>query len=117
VNITPEKYKKLRQKDTKAVEAALLKRAVGYRAREIYLAPADPEISADSSASDYSEKIVKITEKDVAPNIQACLAWLKAYSPDIWGKTASAEDDGDISMLFSALTGSSRTEDDEREYI
>jgi hypothetical protein len=102
-----------RKRDTDAVEKALLRRALGYRAREIYLVPSESETSDLNSEvihTETSEKIVKITEKDVAPNIQACLAWLKAYSPDIWGKTTSADEDSDVSMLYAALTNTQRLE-------
>ncbi|MDR0946174.1 MAG: hypothetical protein LBM87_00300 [Ruminococcus sp.] len=99
-----------RKRDTDAVEKALLRRALGYRAREIYLVPADSETSDSTSGlgcGETSEKVVKITEKDVAPSIQACIAWLKAYSPEIWGKTVSADEDSDVSMLYAALTNTS----------
>jgi uncharacterized membrane protein YdbT with pleckstrin-like domain len=89
-----------RVRDTKAVEDALLRRAVGYTAREVYIAPVD---GGDMDSPD--EKIVKIVEKQVAPNIQAALAWLSVMKPDLWGKGRTAATDSDSALLYKALEG------------
>jgi hypothetical protein len=88
----------LKRKATDAVENAILRRALGYRVREVTISP-DPD-------SDSGEKIVKIVEKDVAPSIQAALCWLKAFRPEIWGKTSAGSDDSDAAELYKALDGS-----------
>jgi hypothetical protein len=85
----------MKKKATDAVETAILRRALGYKVREMTISP-DPE-------SDSGEKITKIVEKDVAPSIQACLCWLKAYRPEIWGKAGAVNDDTDPAELYKAL--------------
>jgi hypothetical protein len=87
----------LKRKATDAVENAILRRALGYRVREVTISP-DPD-------SDSGEKIMKIVEKDVAPSIQAALCWLRAYRPEIWGKTGTTSDDTDAAELYKALDG------------
>ncbi|MDR0943049.1 MAG: hypothetical protein LBM41_00765 [Ruminococcus sp.] len=90
----------MKKKATDAVETAILRRALGYKVREMTIIPdGDPD-------SDSGEKITKIVEKDVAPSIQACLCWLKAYRPEIWGKAGAVNDDSDPAELYKALEGS-----------
>jgi hypothetical protein len=84
-----------RVKQTDEVEAAIFRRAVGYRVREITLSP-DPDTGGCS-------KPMKIVEKDVAPNVQAALVWLKTFRPEIWAKTAAAEADDAAAELYKAL--------------
>jgi hypothetical protein len=84
-----------RVKQTDEVEAAIFRRAVGYRVREITLSP-DPE-TGDCS------KPAKIVEKDVAPNVQAALMWLKTFRPEIWAKAAAGEEGEEAAELYKAL--------------
>jgi hypothetical protein len=85
----------MKKKATDAVETAILRRALGYRVRELTIAP-DPD-------SDSGEKISKIVEKDVAPSIQACLCWLRVFRPEIWGKAQAGTDGPDAAELYRAL--------------
>jgi hypothetical protein len=84
-----------RVKQTDEVEAALLKRALGYSVSEVTLSP-DPE-TGDCS------RPAKVVKKDVAPNVQAALVWLKTFRPEIWAKTAAAEEGNEAAELYKAL--------------
>ncbi|MDR0975080.1 MAG: hypothetical protein LBL80_05260 [Ruminococcus sp.] len=88
--------KKKRDKDTDSVEAAILRRALGYTIQEITLSP-DPD-SGDCS------KPAKIVQKDIAPNVQAALIWLKTFRPEIWAKSTPTDDTNDPTALYQALS-------------
>lgn len=85
-----------KKRQTDAVENALFRRALGYETEEATLLPDE----------ETGERITKIVRKQVAPSIQAAIAWLKAYRPEIWGKSSAESDAEDVSELYSALTGS-----------
>jgi hypothetical protein len=91
-------------RQTDRIEAALYKRARGYRVREITFSP-DPE-------SGECCKTAKIVEKDVAPNVQAAMIWLKTFRPEIWAKTPLNDDDGSAAELYRALDNASVLFDD-----
>jgi hypothetical protein len=83
--------KKKRQTDE--VEKALFARAVGYTVDEMTITPGED-----------GEKVAKIVRKPVAPSIQAQILWLRAYRPEIWGKSSTAaEADDSAAELFKAL--------------
>jgi hypothetical protein len=81
---------------TDDVENALLRRALGYTAEETTLVPDE----------ESGERIQKIVRKEVAPNIQAQIYYLKAYRPEIWAKTSPGgyddSEDG-AAELYKAL--------------
>lgn len=61
------------------VENALLKRAVGYRYKEI-----TKEQVLNPITNQYELKVTKEIEKEVAPDTGAAMAWLKNRKPDKW---------------------------------
>jgi hypothetical protein len=78
---------------TDEVENALYRRAIGYIADEMTVTP-----------DEDGERITKIVRKPVAPSIQAQILWLRAYRPEIWGKSGTAaESDESAAELFKAL--------------
>jgi hypothetical protein len=85
---------KSKKKLTDEVEQALLSRALGYSVDEVTLSPDE----------EFGERIQKIVRKEVAPNIQAQIYWLKAYRPEIWARNGSAPgSDDDAAELYKAL--------------
>lgn len=61
------------------VENALLKRAKGYRYKEI-----TKEQVLNPITNQYELKITKEVEKEVVPDTGAAMAWLKNRKPDKW---------------------------------
>lgn len=61
------------------VENALLKCALGYKTREVKTI-----ISGKPDAKGNRSIKKEITEKDVAPNVTAIMAWLNNRKPDSW---------------------------------
>jgi hypothetical protein len=92
--------KKKRQTDE--VENALFRRAVGYTFDEATIQP-----------DEDGERVTKIVRKAVAPCIQAQILWLRAYRPEIWGKSSANENsDDETAELYRALDRASRTSTD-----
>jgi hypothetical protein len=82
-----------KKRQTDEVEKALFARAVGYTVDEMTITPGED-----------GEKVAKIVRKSVAPSIQAQILWLRAYRPEIWGKSGTAaEADDSAAELFRAL--------------
>lgn len=74
------------------VENALLKRAKGYRYKEI-----TKELVKNPITSVYELKVTKEIEKEVPPDVGAAMAWLKNRKPQLWRdkpQIKSEDDDG-----------------------
>jgi hypothetical protein len=83
-----------KKRQTETVENALFRRAIGYETEDVTL--------------DESDQVVKTVRKQVAPCIQAALAWLRVYRPETWGKASAGDFNGsadDTATLYLALQG------------
>lgn len=70
-----------------SVEAALLKRALGFDHEEVY-----QEALHDKSSGEPLETVkVKRVRKTVPPDVRALLFWLKNRSPDRWRERVEPE--------------------------
>ncbi|MDR0987643.1 MAG: hypothetical protein LBL98_08140 [Ruminococcus sp.] len=96
--------KKKRERLTDEVEAAILRRAVGYQVHEVTLT-SDPETGE-------CNKPAKVVKKEVAPNVQAALVWLKTFRPEIWAKAAAGEGADEAAELYKALDSAAGGDDD-----
>lgn len=61
------------------VENALLKRALGYKTKEVKVT-----IGKKNVGGEFYEVLKETTEKELAPDVTACLAWLNNKKPDEW---------------------------------
>lgn len=75
------------------VENALLKRALGYRYKEI-----TKELTSNGI------EVTKIVEKEVQPDTTAQIFWLKNRKPAEWRDKQSVEVSGNINNPFEGLT-------------
>lgn len=61
------------------VENALLKRALGYKTKEVKVT-----IGKKNVGGEFYEVLKETTEKELAPDVTACLAWLNNKKPNEW---------------------------------
>lgn len=61
------------------VENALLKRALGYKTKEVKVT-----IGKKNVGGEFYEVLKETTEKELAPDVTACLAWLNNKKFDVW---------------------------------
>ncbi len=70
------------------VEAALLKRALGYEQQEVYC-----EDIVDKKSGEVLEELKRKTViKQVPPDVRAAMAWLQNRRPQRWKSTAQEAD-------------------------
>jgi hypothetical protein len=79
-----------------SVEASLLKRALGYEYEET-----EADIKKDADGRTKSSHIKKI-KKVLAPDVTACIFWLKNRRPAEWRDTQKFEHSGNLT-LFDAI--------------
>ena len=70
------------------VENALLKRAMGYKYKEI-----TKERVLNPLTSHYELIVTKEVEKEVAPDVGAAMAWLKNRKPEKWREKPQPKDE------------------------
>ncbi|MDR0904258.1 MAG: hypothetical protein LBM59_06460 [Ruminococcus sp.] len=87
--------KRKRDRQTDEVEAAILRRAVGYTVHEITL--------TENPETGECDRPAKVVKKDVAPNVQAALLWLKTFRPEIWAKQVGTDESEEAVALYKAL--------------
>lgn len=61
------------------VENALLKRALGYKTKEVKVT-----IGKKNVGGEFYQVLKETTEKELAPDVTACLAWLNNKKFDVW---------------------------------
>ncbi len=77
------------------VENALLKRALGYKYKEI-----TKESFLNPFTSNYELRVTKEVEKEVPPDVGAAMAWLKNRKPDQWRDKPQPKDEEDDSVVI-----------------
>ena len=77
------------------VENALLKRALGYKYKEV-----TKERILNPITSSYELRITKEVEKEVPPDVGAAMAWLKNRKPDQWRDKPQPKDEEDDSVVI-----------------
>jgi len=77
--------------DTRVVEQALLKRAVGYSYDET---TREPIVEYDEEGNEIGEKsltVTKVVRKQIAPDVTAQIFWLKNRNPKRWSDKKEIE--------------------------
>ena len=77
------------------VENALLKRALGYKYKEV-----TKESFLNPFTSNYELRVTKEVEKEVPPDVGAAMAWLKNRKPDQWRDKPQPKDEEDDSVVI-----------------
>lgn len=77
------------------VENALLKRAIGYRYKEI-----TKEQILNPMTSTYELRVTKEVEKEVPPDVGAAMAWLKNRKPKQWRDKPQFDDEKDDGVVI-----------------
>ena len=77
------------------VENALLKRALGYKYKEV-----TKERILNPITSSYELRVTKEVEKEVAPDVGAAMAWLKNRKPDKWRDKPQLKDEEDDGVVI-----------------
>lgn len=91
------------------VENALLKAALGYKTKEIKVTLGKKIINGE-----VFEVLKETTEKEIAPNVTACLAWLNNRKFDQWKRNRDKvlnlnEEDQNINITI--IRGNPKTDD------
>ena len=92
------------------VENALLKAALGYTTKEIKVT-----IGKQQKNGKTFMITKETTEKEVAPNVTACLAWLNNRMPDRWKRNRDKEvlvDDEDSNVQITIVRGANNKLED-----
>ncbi|MFA6713750.1 MAG: hypothetical protein WC082_13955 [Victivallales bacterium] len=72
----------------KQAEAALLKRALGFKQKEIY-----SEDLIDKKTGEPVETLKRrVVSKEIAPDVRALLFWLKNRCPERWSEKQNGDD-------------------------
>ena len=77
------------------VENALLKRAIGYRYKEV-----TKEQILNPMTSTYELRVTKEVEKEVPPDVGAAMAWLKNRKPKQWRDKPQFDDEKDDGVVI-----------------
>lgn len=90
----------------RAVENALLKRALGYHYDEV-IKESVKEFDEESGKAVYRMVETKRVTKEVQPDVTAQIFWLKNRRPDVWRdkKDVDANIDGSLQVIFDAGMG------------
>lgn len=92
------------------VENALLKRALGYKYKEITKEKILQKDSSGKPLTDahgfpiYKLEVTKEVTKEVVPDTTAQIFWLKNRKPDVWRDKQQIEHSGNIGNPFEGLT-------------
>ena len=92
------------------VENALLKAALSYTTKEIKVT-----IGKQQKNGKTFMITKETTEKEVAPNVTACLAWLNNRMPDRWKRNRDKEvlvDDEDSNVQITIVRGANNKLED-----
>ncbi|MBE3088547.1 MAG: helix-turn-helix domain-containing protein [Chloroflexi bacterium] len=94
-----------KKKPNRDVEAALLKRALGYKTRETHVVP--------SGKKGEKAKVVKMVEREEPGNVTAAIFWVKNRMPKRWRDTLHVK--GQITGGFTIEQLHKRAEDLKRQ--
>lgn len=81
----------------RAVENALLKRAMGYRYEEVTKEPGTIEDEESGELKRVMVETKRVT-KEVQPDVTAQIFWLKNRKPDVWRDKQQVDLTGDLTV-------------------
>lgn len=81
----------------RAVENALLKRAMGYRYEEVTKEPGTIEDEESGELKRVMVETKRVT-KEVQPDVTAQIFWLKNRKPDVWRDKQQVDLTGDLTL-------------------
>lgn len=89
------------------VELSLYKRATGYKAKD-----KKTVVTMDKDGNQNPARI-EIIERDVMPDVTACIFWLKNRKRDKWRDAWEADINTDKEIIFNITPASERKEEQE----
>lgn len=93
------------------VENALLKSALGFKTKEITVTIGRRQINGE-----WVDITKETKEKEIAPNVTACLAWLNNRKPDIWKRNRDKDieiNDEESDVKITIVRGKNNELDDD----
>lgn len=99
-----ESLKRSKQIVDYEVENSLLKRALGYKVKEIKRTQLETKVEIKTINGVTTEikttpVKIEITEKEILPDVTACIFWLKNRKPDKWRDDPTKSKEGDTGSL------------------